>query len=116
MQPVRIRPERVTLAVVAVLFLGTLPLGLSAPWTAPLLLVPLAALVWVLRARVVAAPEGLEVCNGLGVRRVRWDEVAAFDVPKQGPVVLRTTGGRRLRMTALNRRDLPRVLEVGAPS
>ena len=116
MQPVRIRPERVTLTVVVVLLLGTLPLALTGPWTSPLLLVPVAALVWVLRARVIATTAGLEVCNGLLVRRVPWTDVAAFDVPKRGPVVLRTTAGRRLRLLALNRRDLPRVLEVGTPA
>ncbi len=113
---VRFGPERTTLAVVVVMAMGALPLGLSSPFLTPVLLVPVLATIWVLRARVVAADLGLEVCNGLGVRRFRWQDVAAFDVPRRGPVVLRPTAGRSLRLTALPRRDLQRLLEIGAPA
>jgi hypothetical protein len=115
-EKVQVRPERTTLAVVLVLFLGGLPLGLSSPWLAPALLVPLAALVWVLRARVVAGPDGLEVCNGLAVHQFAWDDVSGFEVPDHGPVKLLVKGRSSLRLTALARRDLARVLEVGTPA
>ena len=109
---VRVRPERMTLAAVLVMTLGSLPLALSSPYLAWLLLVPLAALVWVLRARVVADESELEVCNGLAVRRVAWGDVAGFTVPERGPVRLLRHGGRPLLLTALNRRELPRLLAV----
>lgn len=115
MQTVRLRPERTTLAVVLVMTLGALPLALSAWALAPVLLVPLAALDWVLRARVVATPKTLEVCNGLGVLRTDWDQVAGFQVPERGPVVLLLHGGRRVRLTAVSRRELPQLLEVSQP-
>ena len=115
MEQVRFRPERTTLAVVVVMALGALPLGLSSPYLAPVLLVPLAALGWVLRARVVATRAGLEVSNGLAVRRLTWDDVAGFRVPDRGPVVLLRTAGRPLRLTVLSRRELPRLLEVARP-
>ena len=110
---VRFGPERTTLAVVLVAALGSLPLGLSSPYLAPVLVLPVLATVWVLRARVVAARIGLEVCNGLGVRRFRWEDVDRFDVPLRGPVVLQPTTGRAVRLTALPRRELRRLLEVG---
>jgi hypothetical protein len=113
---VRFVPERTTLAVVIVMTLGALPLALSSWWLAPAVLLPLGALVWVLRARVVAADIGLEVCNGLRVRRFRWQDVAGFDVPDRGPVKLLPEGGKPLRLTALSRRDLPRLLEAGKPA
>jgi len=113
--PVRFGPERTTLAVVLVLALGALPLGLSSPYLAPLLLIPMIAAVWVLRARVVAGRDGVEVCNGLGVRRLGWSQVDAFDVPKRGPVVLRDSDGGRVRLTALPRHELRRLLEIGTP-
>ena len=106
------RPERTAVAVVIVLALGSLPLGLSSPFLAPVMAVPIGALVWVLRARVVAADVGLEVCNGLGVRRLRWQDVAGFDVPKRGPVRLLREQGRPLRLTALPRHELRRLLEL----
>ena len=115
MEPVTLRPERMTLAVVLVMTLGALPLGLSSPYLAVLLLLPVAAVVWVLRARVVADAETLEVCNGLRVRRVAWDAVAGFRVPKRGPVRVLLHGGGPLLMTAVDRRELPRLLAVSAP-
>ncbi len=109
------RPDRTSYAVCAVLLLGSLPLGLSSPWLAVAFLLPLASFVWVARARVIANTQDLEVCNGLGVHRLPWTEVVAFDVPKRGPVVLRRTTGGPLRLTALSRSDLPRLLAVGTP-
>lgn len=113
---VRFGPDRTTLAVVVVMALGALPLGLASPYLAPVLLLPVLAAVWVLRARVVAAEIGLEVCNGLGVRRFRWQDVAGFDIPERGPVLLLPTHGRPLRLTALPRRELTRLLEIGTPA
>jgi hypothetical protein len=114
--PVTLRPERTTLAAVLVLMLGALPLALSSAYLAVVLLVPLAALVWVLRARVVADATSLEVCNGLGVQRLRWDDVAGFQVPERGPVKLLRHSGGPLRLTAVNRRELPRLLAVSQPA
>jgi hypothetical protein len=115
-QTVRVQPDRTTLAVVLVMALGALPLAFSSWWLAPSLLVPVGALVWVLRARVVGTPEDLEICNGLGVRRVAWDDVAGFEVPRRGPVRLLQHGQAPIRLSALNRRELPRLLELSQPS
>lgn len=112
---VAFRPERTMWTVVVVLLLGSLPLALSSPWTAPALLLPLGVAVWVVRARVRANALGLEVCNGLRVRQVAWEDVAAFDLPRRGPVLLRTTAGEVVRLTALARRDLRALVAVGAP-
>lgn len=116
MQNVAFRPDRTSYAVGVVLLLGSLPLGLSSPWLSVAFLLPLASFVWVARARVVADEQGLEVCNGLGVHRLPWTEVEAFDVKRRGPVVLRRTAGKPLRLTALSRADLPRLLAVGSPT
>jgi hypothetical protein len=116
MEQVRVRPERVTLVAVVVLLLGSLPLALSSPYLAWVLLVPIGAMVWVLRARVVADASVVEVCNGLAVRRVGWDDVSGFTVPRRGPVRLLRHGHRPLLLTALNRSELPRLLAVSQPS
>jgi hypothetical protein len=116
----RFGPDRITLLPVLVLLLGSLPLAASSPWLNVLLLVPVACAVWVLRARVVVAPVGIEVCNGLGAARLPWSAVEGFEVPRRGPVRLLRTGGSPLPMTALPRRRLPELREaaqaLGRPS
>lgn len=109
----RTGPERIVVLAVLLALFGALPLALSSPALTWLLLLPLAAGTWVLRARVVAGPDGLEICNGLRVHRATWDEVEGVDVPARGPLRLRLTGGRRRLLTALPRRDLRRVLAAG---
>lgn len=115
-QPVRFGPQRDALIPVLVFFFGTLPLAGSSPALAPLLLLPLLCAAWVLRARVRALPIGVEVCNGLRTRRVAWSDVTGFDVPRRGPVRLLRDGARPLPLTALPRRDLPRLLAVAGPA
>jgi hypothetical protein len=110
---VRLGPDKVSLVPVVFLFVGSLPLAASSPWLLSVLLVPLACTVWVLRARVVAIPVGVEVCNGLRAHRVAWSDVTGVDVPKRGPLRLLRSTGRPLPMTAMARRDLPRLLAVG---
>ena len=109
----RFGPQRIGLIPVTVFLLGSLPVAASSPLLLWLVLVPLACGAWVLRARVVAAPVGLEVCNGLGVRRLAWSDVAGFDVPRRGPVRLLRAGARPLLLTALPRRELHELVEVG---
>lgn len=105
-------PEKVSLFPVLFWVLGTLPLAAASPYLLLLLLLPLAAAVWVLRASVVAAPAGIGVCNGLVTTRLPWSEVEGFTVPRRGAVRLLRHGGRPLGMTALPRRELPLVLAV----
>ena len=103
----RFGPDRIALLPVLVLLLGTLPLAASSAWLNALVLVPVACAVWVLRARVVVAPVGIEVCNGLAATRLAWADVEGFAVPRRGPVRLLRAGGRPLLLTALPRRRLP---------
>lgn len=114
-EPVRFAPERITLAVVVITLAGALPLALSSPYLLVLLLVPVGAALWVLRARVVASTSGFEVCNGLRVRRFAWDDVALFTMPVRGPVRMRSTKGKTVLLTALPRLEFSRFLEIGAP-
>jgi hypothetical protein len=108
----RFGPERIALLPVLVVLLGSLPLAASSPWLAVVLLVPVACAVWVLRARVVVAPVGIEVCNGLAAHRLPWSSVEGFEVPRRGPLRLLRTGGARLAMTAVPRRQLRDLREA----
>ena len=109
MQRVRYGPEKIALLPVLVFLIGTVPLATSSRAFSWLLLLPVAATVWVLRARVEADEAQLRVCNGLGTRTYSWSSVQGFDVPRVGPVrMLLPTG--RVALTALPRRDLRRLL------
>ena len=110
------RPDRTALAAVGVFFIGTLYLALAGPWFALLLLVPIACLVWTLRARVVADEQGLLICNGLGRTRVAWDQVDSFELRKRLPVRLRRTDGRTTLLTALDKQQVRRLLAVAQPA
>lgn len=82
---VRFGPEANSWAGVLILAVGAVPLGLSDRRLLVVFLVPLLWAVWVLRARVVVAPGGLEVCNGLRVHRLAWPEVEGYRLPTRGP-------------------------------
>ena len=112
MSPVVLRPDRTFLAVVVVMAVAALPLALSSPWLLPLLLLPFLTLVWVLRARVASDGAQLVVCNGLGSTNVAWPAVQGFQVPPKGSVRLLREGHKPLRMSAVTRRELPRLLEA----
>jgi hypothetical protein len=71
---------------------------------------------WLPRCSCRWRPWWLEVCNGLAVHQFAWDDVSGFEVPDHGPVKLLVKGRSSLRLTALARRDLARVLEVGTPA
>jgi hypothetical protein len=110
-QPVRFGPERTGLLALVIAVVCALPA--AATWHAVAWLLPLAlvAAVWLLRARVVVGPDGVEVCNGLGRRRVPWDAVEGFDVPPRGPLRL-LHSGRRTVMTAVPHRDARRLVQA----
>lgn len=110
MEHERFGPERIALVPVVIAAACALPLALSSPLLLWVLLLPLAAGVWVLRARVVADHDGLEVCNGLGVATYRWDDVEGLDVPHRGPARLLLTGGRRVLLSAVPRQELRRLM------
>ena len=113
---VRFGPEKIALVPVGVALFGSLPLAASSPLLVWLLLLPLAAAVWVLRARVVVDGARLEVCNGLGRRTVAWADVEGLDVPRYAPVRLLVSGCRPVPLTALGRSEVRPLLALAPRS
>jgi hypothetical protein len=105
----RFGPEPILLFPLALAGLGALPVAAAVPALVWVLLLPVLGAVWVLRAGVRVERDVLVVGNGLGRRRVRWDDVEGFDVPGRGPVRL-LHDGRRTPLLALPRRELPQLL------
>ena len=107
--PARLRMNRTALFPVALLALCTIPLAFAAPWTPVLLVIPLAATLWVLRVGVDIADDGLTVRSVAGQRQVPWAEVAGIRVARRGDVWLVTTRGTELHLPVMRARDLPRL-------
>ena len=72
----RLRLSRTALLPVLVLALCFLPLAVASPWTALVLVVPLALAAWVLRVGVDVGDEGATVRSLAGQRAVPWRELS----------------------------------------
>ena len=105
----RLRLSRTALVPVLVLAICFLPLAAASPWTALVLVVPLALAAWVLRVGVDVGDQGVTVRTLAGHRAVPWRELAGIRVGERGGLWLVTTRGTELRLPALRARDLPRL-------
>jgi hypothetical protein len=104
--------NRIALFPVGLLALCTIPLAFAASWTPVLLVIPLAAALWVLRVGVDVGEDGLTVRSLAGQRQVRWQEVAGIRVARRGELWLVTTRGTELHLPVMRARDLPRLAAV----
>jgi hypothetical protein len=111
---VQIRSSRTTLLAVLLLVVCAIPLATAAPWLAALFVIPLAALLWALRAGVDVDPDGLTVRALVGARRVGWDDVVALRAGPRGDLRLVLTSGRELRLPVARARHLPVIAAASA--
>jgi len=109
-----IRINRLTLVAVALLACGA-----SFPafgWPAALgwvLLLPLAALYWVLRVQTTVSATGLHTRDVFGSRTLRWAEVKGVRFPKRGFARADLTGGTEITLPAVS---FDRLRELAAAS
>jgi len=94
---------------VATVGFGHGPVHAYAYFLVLILLIPLAVAVWGARAGTDADADGLRVRAALASRRIGWTEVAAL-APAGRRVYVRTTDGRTIRLAAVSRNDLPRLV------
>ncbi|GAB1694037.1 PH domain-containing protein [Krasilnikovia sp. M28-CT-15] len=116
----RVRKPGALLVAAVIAFVGTIPLA-GARWSlAPLLLIPLAVAAWAWRAGTDVYPDRLRVRALIGTTTVPWDRVAELAPDRRGRVSALLTDGTVIRLTGVNRADLPAVLaaagqEISAP-
>ncbi|MGX5654745.1 PH domain-containing protein [Geodermatophilus nigrescens] len=103
------RLSRVALVPVVFLAVCVLPFAAASPWAALVLLLPLAAAVWVLRVGVDVDDEAITTRGVLGQRRVPWDDLAGIRVVRNARLRLVTRGGGEVALPVLRARDLPRL-------
>jgi hypothetical protein len=90
-------------------FVGAIPVAAFAWYLTPLLLVPLAVMVWGWRSGTEAGPDGLVLSALLGRRRLGWDQVVALTCSGRR-VHAHLTSGRAIGLPAVRPADLPRLV------
>ncbi|MFG1602541.1 PH domain-containing protein [Actinoplanes sp. NPDC049265] len=116
----RVRKSGALLVAAVIALVGTMPVA-GARWSlAPIILIPLAVLVWALRAGTDVYPDRLRVRALFGSTTVGWDEVTELAPDERGRVSALLVNGRVLRLTGVTTVNLPAVLaaaghEVSSP-
>ncbi|MEU7901850.1 PH domain-containing protein [Actinoplanes sp. NPDC049118] len=106
----RVRKSGALIVAALIAFVGTLPFA-GARWQlAPILLIPLAVLVWSLRAGTDVDAEGLRVRALLGTTDIPWSRVAELAPDDRRRVSALLTDGRVIRLTGVTTANLPAVI------
>ena len=94
-----------------VAFFGAIPVATFRWYLTPIMLVPLAVMVWGWRAGTDAGPGGVSARALFGARRVPWSRIAGL-VPQGRRVVATLDGGGYLRLPAVTPADLPKLIRA----
>ncbi|GAA1683562.1 hypothetical protein GCM10009765_35950 [Fodinicola feengrottensis] len=105
------QPVAVPIAAAVALF-GSAAAVAQVWWTTPIMLIPLALLIYGLRTGVDVSPSGIRVRSAVTTRSFAWSEVAGF-ITDRRRVSLKLTDGRLVRFPAVQSADLPRLLAAG---
>lgn len=104
---VRIRHNQAIVAAAVIAFFGTMPLAGARWFLLPLLLVPLAAIVWAWRTGTDADPDGLRVRALVGQRHLPWSRISEIAADERGHGKARLVDGTVVALPAVRRGDLP---------
>jgi hypothetical protein len=109
----RIRKTGALMIAAVIAFVGAVPLA-GAGWEwAPILLVPVAIFVWAWRAGTDVYADELRVKALFGVTRVPWDQIRELAPEPNGQIAALLENGNVIRLTAVTKDNLPRVLAAG---
>ena len=109
----RVRKSGALVVAALIAFVSAVPLA-GARWElAPVLLIPLAVLVWAWRAGTDVTPEGLRVRALAGSTFVPWSRVIELAPDPHHGISALLNDGRALRLTGVTPANLPAVLAAG---
>jgi hypothetical protein len=109
----RVRRSGALVIAAVIAFVGAVPFA-GAKWElAPLLLIPLAVIVWAWRAGTDVTPEGLRVRALFGSTWVPWTRVIELAPDANGRIQALLNDGNSLELTAVTKDNLPGVLAAG---
>jgi hypothetical protein len=110
---VRIRRSGALLVAALIAFVGTVPLA-GVRWTlAPILLIPLLALVWAWRAGTDVYPDELRVRALVGSTVIPWSRITELAPDRQGRVAALLDNGNVIRLTGVTRDNLATLIAAG---
>lgn len=109
----RIRRSGALIVAAGIAFVGTVPFA-GARWElAPVLLIPLAVIVWAVRAGTDVTESGLRVRALLGSTEVSWPQIIELAPDPRGRISALLNDGHVLALTAVTTENLPAVLAAG---
>ncbi|GAA4676133.1 PH domain-containing protein [Phytohabitans rumicis] len=112
---IRFRPHGAVAIAAIIALLGAIPLASAGWYYLPVLLIPLAVVVWALRAGTEADHDEVRVRALLGQRRIPWTQISELGADPRGRALARLTDGQVVPLTAVRGKDLPSLAEVSSP-
>lgn len=109
----RVRKSGALVVAALIAFVGTVPLAGASWQLAPIILIPLAILLWAVRAGTDVGPAGLRVRALLGSTDIAWDAVQEFAPDGRGRVSALLNDGNVIRLTGVTTANLPAVIAAG---
>ncbi|MEH1126866.1 PH domain-containing protein [Micromonospora sp. CPCC 206061] len=113
---VRFRPHGAIAVAALVALIGAVPVASVSWYLAPVLLIPIAVVVWAWRAGTDATPAGIRVRALLGDRQIPWSDIRELGGDSRGRALARLTNGQVVPLTAVRVGDLPRLTEASKPA
>jgi hypothetical protein len=109
----RIRRSGALLVAALIALVGTVPLA-GARWAlAPILVIPLLALIWAWRAGTDVDRDALRVRALFGSTVVPWSRVAELAPDRHGRMSALLDNGNVIRLTGVTTANLPAVIAAG---
>ncbi|HEY8533499.1 MAG TPA: PH domain-containing protein [Micromonospora sp.] len=109
---VRFRRHQAAVAAAGLAVAGSLPLASARWYLLPVLLIPIAVMVWAWRSGTDADATGLRVRALVGSRRIPWSDVAELGPDAKGRAVVRLTNGHVVPLPAVRAVDLPTLVSA----
>jgi hypothetical protein len=106
----RVRKSGAVLVAALIALVSAVPLAGAAWVLTPVLLIPLAVLLWAWRAGTDVYADELRVRALFGGSRVPWSRITELAPDQRGRVSALLDNGNVIRLTGVNRDNLPLVL------
>lgn len=109
----RVRKSGALLVAALIALIGAVPLASLGWQLTPVLLIPLAALLWAWRAGTDVFPDRLKVRALVGSTEISWSRITEMAPDARGRIVALLDNGNVIRLTGVTRANLPAVLAAG---